>query len=53
MVICDTLPLCSLSHFIFCNSERRYAECHYAERHGAGKMVSWQNDVRHIELEPI
>jgi hypothetical protein len=42
-----------MSHFTFCYSERRYAECLYAERHGAGQMLSWQNDVRQIELEPI
>jgi hypothetical protein len=31
----DTLPLCLVSHFIYCYAEFRYAECHCAECHYA------------------
>jgi hypothetical protein len=49
----NALPLCWVSHFIYCYAEchyaeYRYAECHYAECHGA-KLTDWGKHARLLQ----
>ncbi len=49
----NALPLCWVSHFIYCYAECHYAECHsawcrYAESRGA-KLTDWGKHARLLE----